>query len=209
MVVESLANNSLQAASWLDHWLLTVSEMFDEGEVSQQVQDMLCSGGKAVRYIASQSASLWASSILMRRDAVLSGNRTLPQDQRLKLRNAPLLSFASLFPGTVVQELSEERQAKRESSLFSNVARLADSAQKAAQKQSASSAGPSTSSSSSKKGNKKKSAPPQAKGQRDAAQSTSSSDGNSFQGRKGKRAHPGQNFRGGKGKGKGRGRGGH
>ena len=92
---------------------------------------MLCSGGKAVHYIVSQSAALWASSLLFRRDAVLSGIRFLPKGQRQRLRNALILGSSSLFPAYVVGEMAAEKQARRDASLFSNVAKLADSAQKA------------------------------------------------------------------------------
>ena len=204
LVVETLSRNSLRAASWLDHWLVTVSEMWGE-EVPSEVRDMLCSGGKAIRYIASQSASLWASSLLLRRDAVLSGNRVLSPQQKQTLRTSSVLESSSLFPETVVKGIKEERQAKQESSLFGNVARLADSAQKAVQKQAASSSGYSHPSSGPKKG-KKRPAPSQPKGQGSNAQSAETSEGASTSmPKKGKRSPPNQTFRGGKGKGRGRG----
>ena len=204
LVVETLSRNSLQAASWLDHWLVTVSEMWGE-EVPSEVQDMLCSGGKAIRYIAGQSASLWASSLLMRRDAVLSGNRVLSAQQRQTLRTSSVLESSSLFPETVVKGIREERQARQESALLGNVARLADSAQRAVQKQAASSSGNSNPSSGSRKG-KKRPAPSQQKGQGANAQSSSTNETSTSSGaKKGKKSPPDHSFRGGKGRGRGRG----
>ena len=167
---------------------------------------MFCSGGKAViRFIASQSASLWASSLLMRRDAALTGVRSLSLPQRLRLRTTPLLGSSFLFPESVIQEMGEEKQAKRDASLFSNVAKLTDSAQKVVQKQAASSVASASASSGYKKG-KKKPAPAQPKAQGEPAQAPSSSNGSSFQGRRPKRTFPGRGLhQGGKGKGKGRG----
>ena len=79
-MVESLAHNSLKAASWLDHWLDAVDQVVGK-ETPQKLRDMLCNGGKVIRYIASQSASWWVSSLLMRRDAVLPRVQSLPRPE--------------------------------------------------------------------------------------------------------------------------------
>ena len=167
---------------------------------------MLHSGGKAVRYIASQSASLWASSLLFRRDAVLSGIRSLPKGQRQRLRTSSILESPSLFPASVVGEMTAEKQARRDSSLFSNVAKLADSAQKAVQRQRAtSSAGHSAPPLAQRRRGKRKPAPPQTGAQETLSKPESSED-QPFQGKKGRRSFQGQlSRREGKGRGKKRG----
>ena len=164
-MVESLAGNSLLASSWLDHWLDAVDQLVGD-TAPQELKDMIGSGGKAIRFIASQSASLWASSLLMRRDAVLSGIRSLPQGQRQRLRTAPVLGSSSLFPDQLVRDMTEERRSRHNVSLFANVAKLADSAHKVVQNQAAASSAPSSSGYSGyRKNKKKKAATHQAKGQ--------------------------------------------
>ena len=205
LVVESLSLNSLKATSWLDYWLDAVDQLVSD-DAPQELREMLRSGGKAIRYIASQSAALWASSVLFRRDAVLSGIRSLPKGQRQRLRNAPILDASSLFPASVVGEMATEKQARRDASLFSNVAKLADSAQKAVQSQkTASSSGYSASSSAGRRKTKKKPAVSLPEAQSGPSQSETLED-QSLQGKKAKRFFPGQfPKRRGRGRGKGRG----
>ena len=212
LVLESLSHNSLKASSWLDYWLdavdLLVSGMVEGGDAPQELREMLRSGGKAIRYIASQSAALWAASLLFRRDAVLSGVRSISKDQRQRLRNSHILDSSTLFPSSLVAEIVAERQARRDASLFSNVAKLADSAQKAVQGQKAtSSAGYSTPHSGYRRKGKKKPTPALPK-QADSTQADSVED-QPPQGKGAKRFFPGQYYRRkGQGRGKGRGRGG-
>ena len=132
MVFETLSQSAIDAASWLDHWLVTVATKMGEG-ISSEMKELLLSGGRTVRFICTQSAYLWTAALLKRRDAVLSGAKVSPEE-KLALRNSGFLADPDLFPTELVQSLAEARETKQATSFMGDVAKLAASAQKSAKR---------------------------------------------------------------------------
>ena len=146
LVMESMALSSFQAASWLDHWLVTVFKMLGQ-DVSSEMKDMLASGGKALHFLCTQATSLWSNALLKRRDAVLSGPLPLASQKALRLRDAPLTVSAPL-PVSLeeIRQVEADRKTSARSSFMGNVAKPAQAAQKASSSRPSTSAGPSSSS---------------------------------------------------------------
>ena len=166
-------------------------------ELTPDQRQLLVSGGKAVRFICTQTSSLWANAILKRRDAALAGIRSVSSEEKNALRNAPFHESPFLFPTDLIDQVRSARDAKDKSSFMGNVAKLAANAQRAPRQQAAR---PDASSSTQKK--KKQSGPPPPKRSKQDQKAESKpppqSRGKSFRGGKGP-------YHGPKGRGKGKG----
>ena len=116
LALESTAMAAFQAVSWLDLWSLTISKVA-AGSGSSALEDdasfrRLCqSGGRAISYLAHQTANLWANLVLRRRDAVLTRvTKGAGREAALGLRNGPIRSSPALFPGEMVDAAVERRR---------------------------------------------------------------------------------------------------
>ena len=198
MVMESMAMNTIQAASWMDHWLYAVMQVLGDS-VPQDTTDLLLSGGRTLTYICNQASALWTTSVLKRRDAALGGSMPLSAKEKQALRNSSLLDSEYLFPAEKVSEVGCSRKAKQESSFMGNVAKLASNSQKASYR-------PPQSQSSSSGQKRKRTPAPQPPKANKGGQASALPSSSPAQTKKGGQSFQGQGTpRRGKGKGKGRG----
>ena len=107
-----------EVVSWLDWWLATLSKFGDAlpEETRSNFQKMMVSGARSLEFLDSQTTTVLANLVLLRRGSLLSDVRsTVPAEELSRLRHAPLPPSSALFPPTFLDKaLSKTRAASND-----------------------------------------------------------------------------------------------
>ena len=108
----------------LDWWLSTLCKFgeFLPEEARSNFQRLMVSGAKSFEFLGSQTTSVLANLVLLRRDSLLSDVRsTVPAEELSRLRHAPLPPSSTLFPPTLLDAALSKTSAASNDALVHKV----------------------------------------------------------------------------------------
>ena len=112
--METMLSGVCEVASWLDWWLSTCGGFREHipAEVRADFERLICSGLRALEFLASQGCTALVNLVLSRQDSLLADVcSTVPAEEVARLRYSPLPETVSIFPSPLLDSALNKMRA--------------------------------------------------------------------------------------------------